>query len=144
MKIVIQRVSQASVSVEGHVVAEIQNGMLLLVCMEKYDEPDFKKVCEKIASLRIFSDLETGKMNKDLKQHGGEVLCVSQFTLSWDGKKGNRPSFDNSMEPQKAETFFNQFCDHLATLVPVKKGVFGASMSVSLINEGPVTFSLTF
>lgn len=148
MKIVIQRTLEASVSVEGEVVSKIPKGMVLLICMEKgdLDNPQFdlKKVAQKIINLRIFTDPETGKMNQNLSQAGGEVLCISQFTLSWNGSKGNRPSFDNSMEPNKAEEFFNGLCEELAKEVIIKKGVFGASMQVSLVNDGPVTFSLNF
>lgn len=147
MKIVIQRVSQAEVRVEGTVVSSIGRGMLLLVCMEKGDNEgslDLGKVAEKVANLRIFQDPESGKMNKNIEQHGGEFLCVSQFTLSWDGKKGNRPSFDNSLEPSAAVELFDSFCEELGRLSKVKKGVFGASMEVSLVNDGPVTFSLNF
>ena len=144
MKIVVQRVSEASVKVEGETISQIGPGMLLLVCMEKGDQIQHEKVAQKIASLRIFQDPESGKMNQDILAIGGEVLCVSQFTLSWDGKKGNRPSFDNSMEPTLAQKEFDTFCDFLGQKVPIKKGVFGASMEVSLVNDGPVTFSLNF
>lgn len=148
MKIVIQRSLEASVSVDGNVVGHIPKGMVLLVCMERGDlenpKVDLSKVAQKIINLRIFTDPETGKMNQNLSQSEGEILCISQFTLSWDGKKGNRPSFDNSMEPAKAEEYFNQFCEELSKEASVSKGVFGASMQVSLINDGPVTFSLNF
>ena len=148
MKIVIQRSLEAKVSVAGEVVASIPKGMVLLVCMEKTDlerkDLSLEKVAQKILNLRIFKDPETGKMNKNIHQSGGDILCVSQFTLSWDGKKGNRPSFDNSMEPNKAEKAFNEFCELLKKEVRVSTGVFGASMQVSLTNDGPVTFSLNF
>lgn len=148
MKIVIQRSLEAQVSVDGEVVGSIPKGMVLLVCMERKDQEntkfDLTKVAQKITNLRIFTDPDTGKMNQNLAQSGGEILCVSQFTLSWDGKKGNRPSFDSSMEPKLAEDYFNRFCEELAKEVNVSKGRFGASMKVSLINDGPVTFSLDF
>jgi D-tyrosyl-tRNA(Tyr) deacylase len=144
MKIVIQRVSSASVKVDGAVVSSINRGMLILVCMEKGDEIDHVKVAQKLVNLRIFQDESTGKMNQNILQVQGEILCVSQFTLSWDGKRGNRPSFDNSMEPDLAEKEFNLLCDSLEKQLPIKRGVFGASMEVALVNDGPVTFSLAF
>lgn len=145
MKIVIQRVKEARVLVEDRVISSIHKGALLLVCLEKGDEEkDLKKIAHKINSLRYFQDQESGKMNQSLEQVQGEFLCVSQFTLSWNGQKGNRPSFDLSMAPELAEKKFDEFCQFLAELAPVKKGEFGASMSVELINDGPVTFSLNF
>lgn len=145
MKIVIQRTGKASVSVAEKVVATISKGALLLVCMEKGDETlDLKKVAQKINNLRYFTDPETGKMNLNIEDHEGEFLCVSQFTLSWDGQKGNRPSFDRSMPPELAEKKFNEFCTHLGELTSVKRGVFGAHMDILLHNDGPVTFSLNF
>lgn len=144
MKIVIQRCLKASVRVDGEIVSSIDKGLLLLVCMEKGDQVDLEKVSQKILNLRLFTDPENGKMNLNILQHGGEILCVSQFTLSWDGKKGNRPSFDNSMAPDEAHQEFETFCQHLENQVPVSKGVFGAHMEVSLVNDGPVTFSLNF
>lgn len=144
MKIVIQRVSNASVKVDGVIVSSINKGMLILVCMEKGDDIDHNKVAQKLMNLRIFQDEATGKMNQNISQVQGEILCVSQFTLSWDGKKGNRPSFDNSMEPELAEKEFNLFCDILEKYGQIKRGVFGASMEISLVNDGPVTFSLAF
>lgn len=148
MKIVIQRCLDAQVSVEGEVVSKIPKGMLLLVCMEKSDlnkgPSDLEKVSQKILNLRIFTDPETGKIDHNIHQIEGEILCVSQFTLSWDGKKGNRPSFDNSMAPDEAVKVYDDFCERLNKEVKVSKGVFGASMKVSLTNDGPVTFSLDF
>ncbi len=145
MKIVIQRVKKAAVFVEEQEVSSIGSGALLFVCMEKNDEGvDLLRVAEKLKNLRIFEEPETGKMNQSLLQVEGEFLCVSQFTLSWNGHKGNRPSFDQSMTPEKAQLMFNRFCDLLEELVPVKRGVFGAKMDVELINDGPVTFSLNF
>ncbi len=144
MKIVIQRCKRAQVTVSNETVGAINKGLLLLVCMEKGDDVDLKKVTEKVLNLRVFTDPDNGKMNLNIKQVAGEILCVSQFTLSWDGKKGNRPSFDNSMDPKMAQEKFDLFCDYLKKEVPVSQGFFGTHMEVELINDGPVTFSLNF
>lgn len=144
MKIVIQKTKEASVHVDGELISEINHGMVLLICLENQDTAEtVEKAAAKILALRIFED-ENEKMNHDIKQVNGEILSISQFTLSWNGKKGNRPGFDSSMEPGKAQIFFKKFCDLLAKEVPVKKGVFGARMDVHIINDGPVTFSLEF
>ncbi len=144
MKIVVQRSKAASVSVEGKTVGKIESGYVLLVCCEKGDsESTLKKAATKIIELRPFPD-EQGKMNLNLAYYGGEILAISQFTLSWDGKKGNRPSFDNSMAPEKAALFFDKFCELLEQHSKVSRGLFGGKMEVSLTNWGPVTFSLSF
>lgn len=146
MKVVVQRVSQASVTVEETLVSSISNGLMLLVCLEKNDTQEtLLRAAKKIAALRIFSD-EQGKMNKNITDITGSILAVSQFTLSWNGQKGNRPSFDASMLPDEAQNFFNDFCQLLEkeSTRPVKKGSFGADMKVSLVNDGPVTFHLSF
>lgn len=144
LKIVIQRSGVSKVDVGTQTVGAIKYGMVLLVCCEKGDsEATIEKACDKILKLRIFED-EDGKMNRDITQANGEVLAISQFTLSWNGQKGNRPSFDNSMPPVEAEKYFNKLCESLARSVHVEKGKFGASMSVSITNLGPVTFSLSF
>jgi D-tyrosyl-tRNA(Tyr) deacylase len=144
MKIVVQRVGQSSVTVENKIISKIGAGLNLLVCMEKGDDQfSVDKAVKKILALRIFSD-ENSRMNKNIKDVGGEILAVSQFTLSWDGTKGNRPSFDNSMDPQKAQELFEKFYDGLNKEVPTQQGAFGASMRVEIINDGPVTFSLSF
>ncbi|OUR99828.1 D-tyrosyl-tRNA(Tyr) deacylase [Halobacteriovorax marinus] len=144
MKIVVQRSLKSSVSVNEEIVSSIEKGLVLLVCMEKGDlDSVLTKACEKILNLRIFPD-ESDRMNLNILQYAGEILCISQFTLSWSGKKGNRPSFDNSMEPERANQLFEKFCDLLALKVGVQKGVFGQKMSVSIINDGPVTFHLEF
>ncbi|EQC43796.1 D-aminoacyl-tRNA deacylase [Bacteriovorax sp. Seq25_V] len=144
MKIVIQRVSQANVKVDGKVVSEIGKGMMLLVCMEKQDDSKVvEEASRKVLNYRIFAD-ENGKMNLNLEQVGGEILAVSQFTLSWNGKKGNRPSFDNSKEPNEALVLFDKFCNYLSASAKVEKGQFGEHMNVSLTNDGPVTFSVDF
>lgn len=145
MKVVIQRSKKSNVIVEEKIVGEIDKGMVLLVCMEKGDgQSNIEKAAKKILGLRIFSD-DQGKMNLSLKQMEGKILAISQFTLSWDGVKGNRPSFDKSMPPNEANELFESFCDLLSKEdVVVEKGVFGASMEVNIQNDGPVTFSLDF
>lgn len=144
MKVVVQRVSEAKVEVEGQVKGHISNGLLCLVCMEQGDsDQSVEKAAKKIASLRVFTD-ENGRMNKSCLDVEGSILAISQFTLSWDGRKGNRPSFDLSMEPAAADKKFNLFCDLLREQYQVETGVFGADMQVSLVNDGPVTFSLSF
>jgi D-tyrosyl-tRNA(Tyr) deacylase len=144
MKIVVQRSLESSVSVASDVIGSISNGLVLLVCLEKGDdEKSIAKAAQKILALRIFAD-EQGRMNKNILQSGGEVLAISQFTLSWNGQKGNRPSFDNSMAPDEANSFFIKFCDILKEQVKVETGAFGESMQVSITNDGPVTFFLEF
>lgn len=142
----VQRSQKAKVTVNEEIVGSIEHGLVLLVCFEKGDEskPDLiEKAASKILALRIFSD-EAGKMNLNLLQTKGQILAISQFTLSWNGQKGNRPSFDQSMIPNLAEEKMLQFCERLRLEVPVAKGKFGASMQVELINDGPVTFCLDF
>ena len=144
MKIVVQRCGYSRVSVSGELINEIGHGLLLLTCFEEEDSPDLvDKAVEKILKLRIFDD-ENGKMNLDVTEVSGEILCISQFTLSWDGTKGNRPSFDKSMQPGKARLMYEDFCRQLSGHVPTKKGVFGAMMDIESCNNGPVTFSLSF
>ena len=144
MKIVVQRVSKSSVSVSNQIISKIDKGLNLLVCMERQDcIKTIEKAATKILALRIFQD-ENGKMNKSINQVDGEILAISQFTLSWDGQKGNRPSFDNSMSPQEAQVLFDDFCSLLNKSITTKKGSFGDSMKVEIINDGPVTFSLEF
>jgi len=145
MKIVIQRSANSSVEVDGKIKASISKGLLLLVCLEKGDtEETLAEASEKISKLRIFED-DKGKMNLNLLDAGGEVLSISQFTLSWDGKKGHRPSFDASMEPRQARLMYEIFNKKLRELgLKVETGVFGADMKVSSVNDGPVTFYLSF
>jgi D-tyrosyl-tRNA(Tyr) deacylase len=143
MKIVLQRVKQAAVEVEGHVVGKIGRGVCLLIGVEKGDtEDDAELLAGKITELRIFPD-GAGKMNLPLAEINGEVLAISQFTLAGSTKKGRRPSFDSAEEPQRAEALFN----HLVSVIRqkgfrVETGVFQATMLVQIINEGPVTFIL--
>ncbi len=147
MKIVVQRVKSSHVKVEGKVVGSIDKGLNLLVCMEQGDdEQKVKLACEKIPKLRIFSD-ENGRMNKSITDIDGKLLCISQFTLSWNGKKGNRPSFDQSMSPEDARILFEKFCSQLRDKLGAEKvetGVFAASMEVAIVNDGPVTFSFEY
>ncbi|MDY3352353.1 D-aminoacyl-tRNA deacylase [Riemerella anatipestifer] len=140
MKVVVQRVSSASVVVEGVEVSKINKGYLLLVGVEETDEKtDADWLVKKIVNLRIFSDDE-GKMNLSIKEVDGEVLCVSQFTLMADYKKGNRPSFITAARPDLAVPMFEYFKSEMAKYdVSVSSGVFGADMKVSLTNDGPVT-----
>jgi len=143
MIIVLQRVSEAAVEVEGRAVGSIGRGACLLIGVEKGDtEPDVRLLARKAAELRIFPDAE-GKMNLALGDVGGEILAVSQFTLAASVRKGRRPSFDNAEEPGRAEALFSEFVTCLRDLgVRVATGVFQAKMIVRLANDGPVTFIL--
>lgn len=144
MKAVIQRVKNASVTVGGNTVGSCNEGFLVLFCAVNGDTvEDISLLAKKTAMLRIFED-ENGKMNKSLLDISGEVLCISQFTLAADTKKGNRPSFINALNPEVANDFYNRFCDELKGLgiKRVEKGIFGADMQVSLVNDGPVTITL--
>ena len=140
MKIVVQRVSQASVKVNGEIVGEISQGLLLLIGIEENDEKeDAEWLSKKILDLRIFSD-EEGKMNRSVKDINGEILCVSQFTLIADYKKGNRPSFIKAAKPEKAVPLFEYFKGLIKSSgLKTESGIFGADMKVSLLNDGPVT-----
>ena len=140
MKIVIQRVSCASVKVEGVIVGQIQQGLMLLVGMEEGDDKsDAEWLSKKILDLRIFSDSE-GKMNLSVKDVSGDVLCISQFTLIAEYKKGNRPSFIKAAKPEKAIDLFEYFKELIKNSgLKVESGIFGADMKVELINNGPVT-----
>ncbi len=143
MRVVIQRVKEARVSVEGQSVADISKGLLLLVGVSARDtEADLRYAAEKIKALRIFED-ENKKMNLDVKQVKGEVLSVPQFTLFGDARKGNRPSFIGAAEPVFAQMMWDKFNVFLTEgAQPVKTGRFGAKMHVELINDGPVTILL--
>jgi len=141
MRAVIQRVSRASVRIQGHPEAAIGTGVLVLLGIEDADTPeDVEWLCGKIARLRIFPD-EAGVMNVSLQETGGEVLVVSQFTLHALTKKGNRPSYIRAAGPEKAIPHYESFLSAMEKEVgkPVKRGVFGAMMQVELVNDGPVT-----
>lgn len=140
MRAVVQRVSSAQVTVDGRVVGAIGPGLLVLVGMFVDDQQsDVEAVAGKIATLRIFRDGH-GKMNQSVADVGGSVLVVSQFTLAADVRKGRRPSFVRAAPPEVAAPFVEEFCKQLASSgMLVEQGVFGADMSVSLTNDGPVT-----
>lgn len=141
MKALIQRVKEASVTINSEVYSAISSGLLVFLGVEKGDSGEnAEKLAQKLASLRIFED-EQGKMNKSLTDIQGEMLVVSQFTLCGDCKKGTRPSFDKSAPPEIAEPLYETFVKKVKALnVPVKTGKFRAMMEVKLINDGPVTF----
>lgn len=144
MKAVIQRVKNANVAVDGDVIGSCGKGYMILFCSVDGDtESDIDLLARKTANLRIFED-EDGKMNKSIIDVNGEVLCVSQFTLAADTKKGNRPSFINAMEPIIANRYYEMFCEALKIngIKKVDTGSFGADMQVSLVNDGPVTIIL--
>lgn len=141
MKAVIQRVSRAEVRVDGEVVGKIGEGYLILVGVMNGDTiKEAQLLARKTANLRIFTD-ENGKMNRSILDINGEILAVSQFTLCADVHKGNRPSFIESAPPQEANALYEAFCSTLLEngVRKVEKGVFGAHMEVSLLNNGPVT-----
>ena len=141
MRIVIQRVSEASVTVAGEVISKIGKGMMILLGIEDADtEEDIEWLCNKLTKLRIFSD-ENDAMNLDINQIEGSFLVVSQFTLHAMTKKGNRPSFIRAARPEKAIPLYEKFLERLAHISgrPVQCGQFGAMMDVALINDGPVT-----
>ena len=136
MKALVQRVSQAAVDVEGERIAQIGPGMLVLLGVSRDDtEAEADRLAEKVRALRIFDDAD-GTMNEPLGER--EILCVSQFTLYGDTRKGNRPSYVEAAPGEKAETLYDRFCERAGA----KKGVFGACMGVALINDGPVTVLL--
>jgi D-tyrosyl-tRNA(Tyr) deacylase len=144
LKIVLQRVRNASVSVSGEWISEIGPGLLLLVGVANGDRETVADwLAEKVAGMRVFAD-EDGKMNLDLREVGGEVLAVSQFTLLADTRKGKRPSFVGAAAPGEAEPLFDYFCEKLREVGvrSVKTGSFGAMMDVALTNDGPVTIVL--
>lgn len=140
MKAVIQRVSEASVKVDGNVVGEINTGFMLLIGIDENDEKtDAEWLVQKILNLRIFGD-ENDKLNLSIKDINGEILCISQFTLIADYKKGNRPSFIKAAKPDKAIPLFDYFKEEISKSgLKTESGIFGADMKVSLINDGPVT-----
>jgi D-tyrosyl-tRNA(Tyr) deacylase len=141
MRVVIQRVSQASVSINNRMKASIGEGLLVLLGIEDADnQEDIDFLVKKIVNLRIFNDAN-GVMNCSILEVGGEILCVSQFTLHASTKKGNRPSYIRAAKPDLVIPKYNEFCAELenALKAPIKTGEFGANMQVELINDGPVT-----
>ncbi|MBF0299605.1 MAG: D-tyrosyl-tRNA(Tyr) deacylase [Oligoflexia bacterium] len=146
MRAVIQRSKNSSVVVDGEIVGEINSGMVVLACFEKGDtEENVKKAIYKLINVRMFDCIETKKMNINIKQAKGEILVISQFTLSWNGEKGHRPGFENSLDPLNAKILYEKFCFGLEQEgVKVAQGIFGAYMIVNITNDGPVTLFLTF
>lgn len=139
MRAVVQRVTRAKVEVDGKVTGEIKKGFLVLVGFIHGDtEADCIRVAKKISGLRIFSD-ENDKINLSLKDVEGDILCVSQFTLYADCSHGNRPSFTNAARPDLAEPLYEFFCKELEKYAHTERGIFGADMKVSLLNDGPFT-----
>ncbi len=140
MRALVQRVSEAAVRVDGTVTGEIEQGLLILICAMKGDtKADADRLSSKISKMRIFTD-ENGKMNKSVLHIGGSALVVSQFTLAADTRSGNRPGFSTACGADEGNAFYEYFAKSMAdTGVPVAKGIFGADMKVSLINDGPVT-----
>lgn len=141
MKIVIQRVAHASVQVQSEIISEIKQGFLVLLGVEQSDsEKDIDYLVKKLIGLRVFED-EQGKMNLNISQIDGQILIVSQFTLFADYKKGNRPSFIRAARPELAIPLYELFCEKISELLgkSVQRGIFGADMKISLINDGPVT-----
>ncbi|MBP2623558.1 D-aminoacyl-tRNA deacylase [Streptococcus oricebi] len=142
MKVVIQRVKRASVTIEGQVQAAIEQGLLLLVGFGPDDElEDLLYTSRKIRDMRIFED-SAGKMNLSIRDIQGQILSVSQFTLYANSKKGNRPAFIGAAAPDVARILYEDFNRLLAQDLPVQTGVFGADMKVELVNDGPVTILL--
>ncbi len=143
MRALVQRVSAASVSVDGAVIGQIGQGVLILVCAMAGDTPDKSAtLAAKIAKLRIFKD-DAGKMNQSLIDTGGAALIVSQFTLAADTSRGNRPGFSAAASPDLGRSLYDQFIADIGALgIPTATGSFGADMAVSLVNDGPVTIWL--
>ena len=141
MRVVIQRVLESSVTIDGEIVAKINTGLLILLGIEEGDgAEDIAWLCSKIAKMRIFSDAD-GKMNLSVADIAGEVIVVSQFTLHASTKKGNRPSFLRAAIPSISEPLYEKFCVAMEVELakPIGRRIFGADMKISLINDGPVT-----
>ncbi len=144
MKLVIQRVKESNLKIDGNNFSSIGYGMVILIGISKEDDTSkLKKLVTKLSNLRIFND-EFGKMNKNINDIKGEILVVSQFTLYADIKKGNRPSFTNAAKPIIAINIYQKFIDELQSVIntKIKTGQFGADMKIELINDGPVTIIL--
>ena len=141
MRILIQRVKKASVTIEGKLISLINNGLLLFVGITEDDtQEDIQWLTKKVANIRLFDD-ENGVMNLSVIDIDGEILAVSQFTLMASTKKGNRPSYIKAARPEISVPLYEQFCTEMELAVnkPIKRGVFGADMKVELLNDGPVT-----
>lgn len=141
MRTVIQRVTEANVKVEGKICGKIGHGLLILVGIEESDSnDDIEWLCKKIVNMRIFDD-ENGIMNKSIIDIDGNILAISQFTLMAQTKKGNRPSYIRAAKPEISMPLYNEFCKKLSLELgkTVERGIFGADMKVSLLNDGPVT-----
>lgn len=144
MRAVIQRVTQASCTVDGKITGKIENGLLVLIGIEEEDgQQDIEWLSQKLVNLRIFSD-EQGLMNKSIQDIDGNILFISQFTLFAQTKKGNRPSFIRAAKPGKAEPMYLEMSKHLSLLLnkEVQLGIFGADMKIDLLNDGPVTIMM--
>jgi len=138
VRALVQRVSDASVTVDGEEVARIGPGLLVLLGVGRGDgEAEADRIASKLLALRVFED-DAGKMNLSVRDIGGEILCVSQFTLYGDTRRGNRPSFVEAAPPEEAEALY----ERVRSVLGAKGGVFGARMAVSLVNDGPVTLML--
>ena len=141
MRILIQRVKKASVTIEGKIISLINNGLLLFIGITEDDtQEDIQWLTKKVANIRLFDD-ENGVMNLSVMDIDGEILAVSQFTLMASTKKGNRPSYIKAAKPEISVPLYEQFCTEMELAVnkPIKRGVFGADMKVELLNDGPVT-----
>lgn len=144
MRVVIQRVKQASVTIEGRTKSQIDAGLLVLLGIEEADtNEDIEWLCRKIAALRVFDD-EQGVMNRSILEANGDIIVVSQFTLLASTKKGNRPSYIRAARPETAIPLYEAFCRQLTSLLgkPIGTGEFGANMQVALVNDGPVTICI--
>lgn len=144
MRVVVQRVTEASVTIDGETVSAINEGLLLLIGITHSDsENEIDRITRKIVTLRIFDD-EKGVMNRSVQDIGGSILAVSQFTLYGNCKKGNRPSYIDAAPGAVSEPLYDAFCDRLEQLLPgkIQRGRFGADMKVQLLNNGPVTILL--
>ncbi len=144
MRVVIQRVSHASVTIEGKIKGSIKEGIMMLVGIEDTDnEEDIAWLCKKTVNLRIFDD-DNGVMNRSILESGGDILVISQFTLHASTKKGNRPSYIRAAKPEIAIPIYNRFCNELSIALgkTVETGEFGADMKVELLNNGPVTICM--
>ena len=144
MRVVIQRVKEASVVINGRLKSSIREGFLVLLGIEDADsQEDIEWLCKKIVGLRVFDD-ENGVMNRSILETGGDIIVVSQFTLMASTKKGNRPSYIRAARPEVSIPLYEAFCEHLSTLLgkDIGTGEFGADMKVSLLNDGPVTICM--